>query len=80
MDFDSATRRGRIIRNLYVVRTLFAEKRIQRDFDTPEDILTAVDVYVQYKRKRAAIELLEAGLTRYPDHPGLRARLAALQE
>jgi len=52
--------------------------RVVRDFRRPDEILTAVDIYVKYDRKRAARELLETGLERYPNDESLRARAAEL--
>ena len=58
----------------YRLSNRISQNRVEQDFRTPEDILTAVDVYVRYGQHRAAQKLLERGLERYPDHPALRER------
>ncbi len=64
----------------YALAGRLSQRRVERDFDNPKDILTAVDIYVKYGRRRAAIKLLEAGLERYPGHVELEQRLAQLNE
>lgn len=53
-----------------------SRKRVAKDFRRPEEILTAVDVYLKYNQTRAALDLLEHGLERYPDNAALQARAA----
>lgn len=55
-----------------------SRRRVEKDFKSPEDILEAVNIYRQYGRKRAAIQLLERGLENHPAHPALEAMLAEL--
>ena len=59
---------------------LFSQRRVKQDFKSPEDILAAVAVYMQYGRKRAAIALLEGGLDQYHDHPALKEKLEELTD
>ena len=58
----------------YRVSNRISQNRVTQDFRSPEDILTAVDVYVRYGQERAARKLLDHGLERYPDHAALKAR------
>jgi hypothetical protein len=53
-----------------------SRKRVAKKFRRPEEILTAVDVYLNYGQTRAARDLLEQGLERYPENAALRARAA----
>jgi hypothetical protein len=62
----------------YAISNYFSRRRVEKDFKTPDDILTAVDVYLRYGRKRAAMDLLQHGLEKYPAHQALQAKLAAL--
>ncbi len=55
-----------------------SRNRVAKDFRRPEEILTAVDVYLKYDRESAARDLLEHGLERYPDNAALKARAAEL--
>ncbi len=55
-----------------------SRNRVAQDFRRPEEILTAVDVYLKYDREGAARDLLEQGLERYPDNAALKARAAEL--
>ncbi len=55
-----------------------SRKRVAKDFRRPEEILTAVDVYLKYGQTQAARELLETGLERYPGNSSLQARAAEL--
>jgi len=62
----------------YLFSNRISQKRVARDFKHPKDILTAVDVYVHYGRRSAAVKLLEDGLERYPDNAALKGRLEEL--
>jgi hypothetical protein len=55
-----------------------SRKRVAKDFRRPEEILTAVDVYLKYGQVRAARDLLEHGLERYPENTELRDRATEL--
>lgn len=55
-----------------------SRKRVAKDFRRPEEILTAVDVYLKYGQARAARDLLEHGLERYPENTALQARAAEI--
>ena len=55
-----------------------SRNRVAKDFRRPEEILTAVDVYLKYGRDGAARDLLEHGLERYPENTALKARAAEL--
>lgn len=55
-----------------------SRKRVAKDFRRPEEILTAVDVYLKYGQTSAAAELLEHGLERYPENASLQARAAEI--
>jgi len=55
-----------------------SRNRVAKDFRRPEEILTAVDVYLKYGHERAARELLEQGLERYPGNAALQARAAEI--
>lgn len=58
----------------------WTRRRVARHLNDPDEILTAARIYASYGRRQAARELLEAGLARHPEHPGLRTRLAELGE
>ena len=62
----------------YAATNYGSRRRVEKDFKSPEEILTAVEVYVKYDHKRAAIEILRHGVERYPAHPVLRAKLAEI--
>ena len=64
----------------YAISNYFSRRRVEKDFKNPDDILTAVDVYLRYGRKRAAMELLQHGLERYPAHAELQAKLAEIED
>jgi len=64
----------------YAATNYGSRRRVEKDFKNPEEILTAVEVYVKYGRRRAAIELLKHGLERDPAHSVLRAKLAELND
>lgn len=55
-----------------------SRKRVAKDFRRPEEILTAVDVYLKYGQVRAARDLLEHGLERYPGNAALQDRAAEI--
>ncbi|MGR9090044.1 MAG: tetratricopeptide repeat protein [Gammaproteobacteria bacterium] len=62
----------------YGLANRVSRNRVARDFRQPEEILTAVDVYLKYGRDGAARELLKHGLERYPDNAALKARAAEI--
>ena len=75
------------IAGLLIVVVLFAtygylgfasRARVENNFETPDDILTAVKVYESYNRHSAAVKLLEKGLKKNPHHPQLEQKLAEL--
>ena len=55
-----------------------SRNRVAKDFRRPDDILTAVDVYMKYGRESAARELIKQGLERYPNDQTLQARAAEI--
>ena len=62
----------------YGLANRMSRNRVAKDFRQPDEILTAVDVYLRYGRDSAARDLLEHGLERYPENTALRARAAEL--
>jgi len=64
----------------YSVTGYGSRRRVQQDFKTPEDILTAANVYAKYGRIKAAIDLLRQGLQKHPRHRELRAKLTELTD
>ncbi len=64
----------------YAIGNYFSRRRVEKDFKTPDEILTAVDIYLRYGRKRAAMELLQHGLERYPANSALQAKLAEISD
>lgn len=64
----------------YAVVGYGSRRRVEQDFEKPDDILTAVDVYVKYGRNRAAIDLLKRGVEKNPEHLALRSKLADLTD
>lgn len=63
----------------YFFSNRLSQKRVAQNFEQPADIITAVDVYVRYGKTKAAIDMLEGGLERYPDNAQLQAKLEELQ-
>ena len=62
----------------YTYLNIRTRRIVKKNFDTPEEALTAARVYLKYKRREAAIDLLEHALTNHPSHPELQAMLDSL--
>lgn len=56
-----------------------SRKRVEDEFDDPQDILTAVKFYESYNQRNAAIKLLEKGLRKNPHHAELERKLLELK-
>ena len=42
---------------------------------SPEEVLQEVEIYISYGRKADAIQTLERGVARFPDHASLKQKL-----
>ncbi len=67
-----------VLAGTYAIVDHMSRRRVEQDFKDPKDVLEAVDVYLQYGRKRTAVQLLRRSLERNPSDPALRARLTEL--
>ena len=64
----------------YAISNYFSRRRVENDFKNPDEILTAADIYLRYGRKRAAMELLQHGLERYPANSALQAKFEEISD